>query len=109
MRAPASVSVTRSREDKVSTVDGGGVATGFASDCATTNAASGVIVSELAGAAVAPASFLRHKPKVLTARPCSRQKRRAPIPLAAPCDEHLAPKSLALRRSSQCSLDTCCP
>ena len=97
MRTPASDSVTRSGEDGgvLIVVDGVG-ATGSPSGRATTNAASGVTASGLVPGDASPASFLRHRLKVLMASPCSRQKRRAPRPLvlhvmtisrqnAAPC------------------------
>ena len=46
------------------------------------NAASAVTASGGLISLTEPESFLRHRLKVLTARPCSRQNRRAPIPLA---------------------------
>src|ERR1700682_3456452 len=83
MRTLASDNVTRSREDdEASIADGGAGVASAASGWETINAASGVTASGCAPARASPQSFLRHRPKVLTASPCSRQKRRAPSPLA---------------------------
>ncbi|TCK32444.1 hypothetical protein B0G84_8238 [Paraburkholderia sp. BL8N3] len=82
MRTPAIDNVTRSRvdDDGVSADADDGVAAGSPSRRPMTNAASAVTASGLAEG-VSPVNFLRHNPKVLTARPCSRQKRRVPTPL----------------------------
>src|SRR6478735_2901593 len=84
MRTPAIDNVTRSRvdddDDGVSAEADDGVAAGSPSRRAMTNAASAATASGLV-AGISPVNFLRHNPKVLTARPCSRQKRRVPTPL----------------------------
>lgn len=83
MRTPAIDNVTRSRVDDdgdVSADADDGVAAGSPSRRAMTNAASAVTASGPVEG-VSPENFLRHSPKVLTARPCSRQKRRVPTPL----------------------------
>src|SRR4051812_11239294 len=116
MRTPASDNITRSREDDgASAVDGGAGVAGAVSGWETINAASGVTASGCAPARASPESFLRHRPKVLTASPCSRQKRRRPSPLvvhamtisrqnASPCRGRRAPVGTASPVASSIAL-----
>lgn len=82
MRTPASDNVTRSREDdKASAVDGGAGVAGAVSGWETINAASGVTESGCAPARASPESFLRHRPKVLTATPSHDRNVEGPVRL----------------------------
>src|SRR6266702_4704069 len=116
MRTPESDNVTRSREDDEESSAGGGVGVaGTVSGWETINAASAVTASGCASARASPESFLRHRPKVLTASPCSRQKRRRPSPLvvhamtisrqnASPCRGRRAPVGTASSVASSIAL-----